>query len=73
MLGWDTVLKLAAVGVCIMVALQVIFSLVFQIIGYSSFRLSVALIASALVFIAVLVAKEAHSARANLRENQQKN
>ena len=53
--GWDTVLKLAAVGVCVMVALQVIFYFVFQIIGYDSFWLSVTLIASVLVFIVLLV------------------
>jgi len=54
-LGYDTVLKLAAVGVCIMVASQVIFHFVFQIIGYDSFWLSTTLIASVLVFIAILV------------------
>ena len=53
--GWDTVLKLAAVGVCVMVALQVIFYFVFQIIGYDSFWLSITLIASVLVFVAILV------------------
>jgi uncharacterized membrane protein len=53
--GWGTVLKLAAVGVCLMVALQVIFYFVFQIIGYDSFWLSITLIASILVFVAILV------------------
>jgi len=53
--GWDTVLKLAAVGICVMVALQVIFYFVFQIIGYDSFWLSITLIASVLVFVAILV------------------
>jgi uncharacterized membrane protein len=53
--GWDTVLKLAAVGVCVMVALQVIFYFVFQIIGYDSFWLSITLIASVLIFVAILV------------------
>ena len=53
-MGWNTVLKLAAVGVCVMVVLQVIFYYVFQIIGYDSFWLSVTLIASVLVFIVIL-------------------
>lgn len=36
-----------------MVAVQIIFHFVFQIIGYSSFLLSVALIVSFLVFITI--------------------
>ena len=58
-MGWDTVLKLAAFGVCIMVALQVIFYFVFQIIGYDSFWISVTLIASVLFFIVILVSLRA--------------
>jgi len=58
-MGWDTVLKLGAFGVCIMVALQVIFYFIFQIIGYDSFWLSVTLIASVLVFIVILVSLRA--------------
>jgi len=58
-MGWDTVLKLGALGVCIMVALQLIFYFVFQIIGYNSFWLSVTLIASVLVFIIILVSLRA--------------
>jgi len=54
-MGWDTVLKLAALCVCIMVTLQVVFYFIFQIIGYDSFWLSVTLIASVLVFIVLLV------------------
>ena len=54
-MGWDTVLKLGALGVCIMVTLQVVFYFIFQIIGYDSFWLSVTLIASVLVFIVLLV------------------
>ena len=53
--GWGTVFNLAAVGVCLMVALQVIFYFVFQIIGYDSFWLNITLIASVLVFVAILV------------------
>jgi len=54
-MGWDTVLKFGALGVCIMVTLQVVFYFIFQIIGYDSFWLSVTLIASVLVFIVLLV------------------
>ena len=54
-MGWATVLKLAAVGVCLIVALQVIFYYVFQIIGYSRFWLNMMLIVSVLVFIVILV------------------
>jgi uncharacterized membrane protein len=54
-MGWDTVLKLGALGVCIMVTLQVVFYFIFQIIGYDSFLFSVTLIASVLVFIVLLV------------------
>jgi uncharacterized membrane protein len=54
-MGWDTVLKLGALGVCIMVTLQVVFYFIFQIIGYDSFWFSVTLIASVLVFIVLLV------------------
>lgn len=54
-MGWDTLLKLGALGVCIMVTLQVVFYFIFQIIGYDSFWLSVTLIASVLVFIVLLV------------------
>jgi uncharacterized membrane protein len=52
---WNTDLKLGALGVCIMVALQAIFYFVFQTIGYNSFWLSITLIASILVFIGILV------------------
>ncbi len=41
--GWDSVLKLTAVGVLVMIALQVIFYFIFQIIGYDSLRLSIGL------------------------------
>jgi len=54
-MGWDTVLKFGALGVCIMVTLQVVFYFIFQIIGYDAFWLSVTLIASVLVFIVLLV------------------
>jgi hypothetical protein len=54
-MGWGTVLKLGALGVCVMVALQVVFYLVFQTIDYNSFWISVTLVASILVFIVILV------------------
>ena len=54
-MGWATVLKLAAVGVCLIVALQVIFYYVFQIIGYSYFWINIILIVSVLVFIVILI------------------
>jgi hypothetical protein len=55
-LGWDSVLKLAAVGVLVMIALQVIFYFIFQNIGYDSYWLSLNLIAFILVFIIVVIA-----------------
>ena len=58
-MDWDIVLKLAALAVCIMVALQVIFYFVFQIIGYNSFWLSITLIASVLVLIVLLLSWKA--------------
>lgn len=53
-MGWDVVLKLATLAVCIMVALQVVFYFVLQTIGYNSFWLSVTLIVSVTAFIAIL-------------------
>ena len=55
MSGVDSVLKILAVGVIVAVALQVIFYFVFQVIGYDSFWLSITLIASVLVFFAILI------------------
>jgi uncharacterized membrane protein len=52
---WNIVLKLGALGVCIILALQVVFYFVFQIIEYNSFWLGVTLIASILVFIVILI------------------
>ena len=50
----DTVLKHLAWITCVMVVLQVVFYFVFQIIGYNMFLLSVTLIVSVLVALAVL-------------------
>jgi hypothetical protein len=55
-LGWDSVLKLAAFGVLVMIILQVIFYFVFQHIGYDSYWLSISIIAFILVFIIFIVA-----------------
>jgi len=50
-----TVLKLAAWGVIVAVALQVIFYFVFQAIGYDSYLLSITLIVSVIIGILLLV------------------
>jgi hypothetical protein len=50
-LGWDSVLKLAAFGAFVMIALQVIFYFIFQNIGYDSYWLSITLTISILAFI----------------------
>ena len=42
-------------GICVTIALQVIFYFVFQIIGYDLFLLSVTLTVSVLVILVVLV------------------
>jgi hypothetical protein len=51
-----TVLKLAAWGVIVAVALQVIFYFVFQVIGYDSYLLSVTLIVSVIIGYSLLIA-----------------
>jgi high-affinity Fe2+/Pb2+ permease len=50
-----TVLKLAVWGVCVAVALQVIFYFVFQVIGYNSYLLSITLMVSLIAAILLLV------------------
>jgi uncharacterized membrane protein len=50
-LGWDSVLKLAAIAALVMVILSVVFYLIFQNIGYDTYSLSVILIISILAFI----------------------
>jgi uncharacterized membrane protein len=49
-----TVLKLAAWGVIVAVALQVIFYFVFQIIGYDSYLLSITLLISVVAVFLLL-------------------
>jgi high-affinity Fe2+/Pb2+ permease len=50
-----TVLKLAVWGICVAIALQVIFYFVFQVIGYNSYLLSVTLIVSLIAAILLLI------------------
>ena len=54
-LGWDSVLKLAAVGVLLIIALQLIFYFIFQNVGYDSYWLSLTLIAFILILIIVII------------------
>jgi hypothetical protein len=53
--SWESVLKLAAFAAGIMVASQLIFYFIFEIIGYDSYLLSITLIASLIVAIVFLV------------------
>ena len=55
-MGWDSVLKLAAVGALVIIVLQVIFYFVFQIIGYDSYWLSITLTVFIPVFIILRIA-----------------
>ena len=50
-LDWGSVLKLAAVGAFLMLALSAVMFFVFQNIGYDSFLLSIVLIVSILLYI----------------------
>jgi uncharacterized membrane protein len=50
-----TVLKLAVWGICVAIALQVIFYFIFQLIGYNSYLLSIALLVSLTVAVLLLV------------------
>ena len=54
-MSWESVLKLAAVAAGVMVALQLVFYVVFEVIGYDSYLLSITLIASLVVAIVFLV------------------
>ncbi len=51
----NCVLKLAAFGLLVAIALQVTFYFVFQIIGYDSYLLTFSLLGSLFVFVALLV------------------
>jgi uncharacterized membrane protein len=50
-----TILKLAVWGVCVAIALQVIFYFVFQMIGYNSYLLSITLIVSVTIAILLMI------------------
>jgi high-affinity Fe2+/Pb2+ permease len=50
-----TVLKLAVWGICVAIALQVVFYFVFQVIGYNSYLLSITLLVSLIVAVLLLV------------------
>jgi uncharacterized membrane protein len=49
------VLKLAVWGICVAIALQVIFYFIFQVIGYNSYLLSITLLVSLTVTVLLLV------------------
>jgi len=49
-----TVLKLAVWGICVAIALQVIFYFIFQVIGYNSYLLSITLLVSLTVVVLLL-------------------
>ena len=55
----STALRLAAWGVCVAVALQVVFYFVFQAIGYDSFLLSLTLLISLVVALLIFASWEA--------------
>jgi hypothetical protein len=54
-LGWDSVLKMAAVGAFVMLALSTVLFFIFQNIGYDSYLLSIILIVSILAFIVLRI------------------
>lgn len=55
MVSWALVLKLATFAAGVMVALQLIFYVIFEIIGYDSYLLSITLMASLIVATLFLV------------------
>jgi len=54
-LGWDSVLKNGAITVLVMIAVSAVLYLIFQVIGYNSYLLSINLIALILVLISILI------------------
>jgi 4-amino-4-deoxy-L-arabinose transferase-like glycosyltransferase len=52
--AWDSVLKLAAFGVVVMIILQVAFYFIFQDLGYDSYLLGITLIVSILIVIIII-------------------
>ena len=54
-MSMNTVLKLAVWGICVAIALQVIFYFIFQVIGYNSYLLSITILVSLIVAVLLLV------------------
>jgi high-affinity Fe2+/Pb2+ permease len=54
-MSMTTVLKLAVWGLCVAIALQVIFYFIFQAIGYNSYMLSITLLVSLIATVLLLV------------------
>jgi hypothetical protein len=54
-LGWDSVLRLAAVAFILLLVLQIVFFFIFQNIGYDSKLLGIALTAFVLMFIVHII------------------
>jgi hypothetical protein len=54
-MSMNTVLKLGVWGIFVAIALQVVFYFVFQVIGYDSYLLSIALLVSLTVAVVFLV------------------
>ena len=54
-LGWNSVLKNAAITVLVMLALSAVLYFIFQVIGYDSYLLSINLIVLTIISIAILV------------------
>lgn len=55
-LRWDSVLKLGAFGVIIIIILQITFFFILQNIGYASYLLNISLIIFIFIFIVLLIA-----------------
>ena len=54
-MSMNTVLKLAVWGICVAIALQVIFYFIFRVIGYNSYLLSITILVSLIVAVLLLV------------------
>jgi len=54
-MSMTTVLKLAVWGICVAIALQVIFYFIFQAIGYNSYLLSITLLVSLIAAVLLFV------------------
>jgi len=54
-LEWNSVLKQAAIVSLVMIAVSAVLYLIFQVIGYDSYLLSINLIALILVFVILII------------------